>query len=228
MCGRFTLDIDEKFYPRFLLSNVLLNIEPRFNIAPHQNSIVIINDGTKNLAEEMQWGLVPFWAKAEDVKNIGIKMINAKAETLAEKSSFKFALEKRRCLIPMSGFYEWQERGGVKQPFYIHPESDPYFSVAGLYELWTPKDADPEKVKPLKTFTIITTKPVAKLGELHDRMPLLLTPEQEVTWLEELPHGKPGTLATDWIPEVGLSFYPVSRNVNSPLNDGLDLIKPLS
>src|SRR5215831_15988983 len=150
MCGRFTLDPTTKLYERFDIQN-RLEIKARYNIAPSQDVPVIVHNSPNRLVM-MRWGLIPHWAKDE---NIGYRMINAKAETITEKPSFKNLLPSKRCIVPASGYYEWQkteEKG--KQPFYIHDENDEYLPFAGLYTSW--KNAEGEEIL---SFTIITTAP---------------------------------------------------------------------
>jgi putative SOS response-associated peptidase YedK len=229
MCGRFTLDIDERFYPRFRLAgNVIAQLSDwpaRYNIAPGQNTIVILpNTPDTNTFKEMRWGLVPFWAK--DSK-IGYKMINAKAETLIEKPAFRSAVKTRRCIIPASGFYEWQEQESGKQPIYIQAKDQAYLSLAGLYETWS----DPllgDKAPLLETFTIITTTPNQDMQGIHDRMPLILnSTELENFWLN--PETKSENIAKilATLPTINLINYPVSKRVNSPAINDKSLITKL-
>ncbi len=223
MCGRFTLDIDERFYPRFRLSgnviNQLSDWQARYNIAPSQNSIVILPDSLEgNSAEQMRWGLVPFWSKDTQIGN---KMINAKAETLLEKPSFRNAVKSKRCIVPVNGFYEWKEESVGKQPHYLYSESEKYLALAGLYEIWT----DPTTNKELHTFTIVTTQPNKSMVDIHDRMPLILDESDiESAWLNPETKLENIQKILAAIPQIQLASFPVGKKVNSPANEGPGLL----
>ena len=221
MCGRFTLTTDlQEVAERFCVTPPpTADFPPCFNIAPSQSVIVIGDDGQRKL-RSMQWGLIPHWAKDPALGN---RMINARAETLAEKPSFCEALKKRRCLIPADGFYEWQKVGKVKQPMRIVLKSRAPFGLAGLWDRWI----SPEK-KEVLTCTIITTAANELIREIHDRMPVLLQQDDEARWLD------PGL--TDPVqllqllkpyPSELMEYYPVSRQVNSPRVDLPSNIEPL-
>ena len=221
MCGRFTLDPDKRFYPRFKITDAVYDVKPRYNIAPGQFVGVIVSDGITNKLEPMRWGLIPFWAK--DPK-IGYKMINARVETLNSKASFKYALKKRRCIIPASGFYEWKKSNGSKTPYYIYSRNKDYLALAGLYEIWK----DPEG-RDLKTFTIITTTPVPIVADLHNRMPLVLNKINEKDWLDPANEDVFQVLMilqNTVSPE--LTKHAVSAQVNSPAFDSVELLKKVS
>jgi putative SOS response-associated peptidase YedK len=226
MCGRFTQKSERKiitleFYVRDFLSDVLAS----YNVAPGQDAGVIVKDGVYRYAR-YRWGLVPFWAK--DPK-IGYRMINARAETVTEKPSFKNAFAKRRCLIPADGFYEWKKEEKHKTPYYIFLSSNRPMSLAGLYEIWRPKDrAEAEETPPLHTFTIITTAPNEKMRELHDRMPVIIPPDGRETWLEpdaEIERLKDMLLPA---PSSEIDFHEVSTVVNSPKNNSPECIAPVA
>ncbi len=195
-------------------------VEPRFNIAPTQHVAVIRRqpDGGRALAM-LRWGLVPFWAK--DLA-IGNRLINARAETAAEKPAFRAAWRRRRCLVPADGFYEWKAGPGGKTPYFVSAESGEPFAMAGLWEHWEPKDEGGEG--PVETFTILTTAPSEFMSRLHNRMPVILGQGSAEAWLagEPLPDGD-GSPAD---PEVALRAWPVSRRVNSPRNEDPSLIEP--
>ncbi len=176
MCGRFTLTINpDELQQQFGLSEAPpTQLAPRYNIAPTQAVAVIANNSDRKL-ELFQWGLIPSWAK--DPK-IGSKMINARAETLAEKPSFRTALKRRRCLVVADGFYEWKKTGSGKTPMYIQLKDGQPFGFAGLWEAWQSPDDGL-----IKTCTIITTTPNALLAEIHYRMPVILPREAYDTWL---------------------------------------------
>ena len=168
MCGRFTLSISlAELQLRFSFPADDIEHPERYNIAPTQTVLTVVNQGQEqNLAEYMRWGLVPSWAK--DI-SIGSRMINARAETIAEKPSFKRALQKRRCLVLSDGFYEWKRTGKDKQPMYIGLESGEPFGMAGLWEAWKSPDGEW-----LHSCTIITTEPNSLMESIHNRMPVIL------------------------------------------------------
>jgi len=220
MCGRFTLDIDERFYPRFKLEKVLTELTPHFNIAPNQDSIIVFNHEGKNEAKLMRWGLIPFWAKEE---KLGLKLINAKIETLHIKNPCKHALAHGRCIVPASGFYEWKQEEDGKQPYYIYPADNGYFALAGLYETWK----EPLSQKELQTFSIITTSPTKQMSEIHNRMPLILDSNLEAEWLKST---NPETLLSSlpfYETTTAIAMHKVSKKVNSPANDDRSLIETI-
>ena len=216
MCGRFTLDPTTKLYERFEISN-RLEIKARFNIAPTQDVPVIIRNSPNRIVL-MRWGLIPHWAKDE---SIGTKMINARAETITEKPSFKRLLPSKRCIVPASGYYEWQASEKGKQPYYIHADAGEFLPFAGLYDLWK----NPEGIE-IYTITIITTEPTVNLRAIHNRMPVVLEPAAEDVWLnpdvtdpqELTPLLHPYAVKT-------LDFYPVSKAVNRAGVESPELIK---
>lgn len=223
MCGRFTLTAEQKaFAARFgiELPRGFYSMTGRYNVAPTQTVIVIGDDG-KRYVEQMKWGLIPAWAKDPAIGN---HLINARAETVAEKPSFRSALKKRRCLIVADGFYEWQKLEKVKQPVHIVLKNRQPFGFAGLWERW--KSPEGEEIK---SCVIITTEANELLKALHDRMPVILPQEDEPRWLDPkvddpqllLPLLKP-------YPPDKMEFYPVSTLVNSPKHDSENCIVPLT
>lgn len=219
MCGRFTQHhTPEEVAARFEAAPADILFGPRYNIAPSQKvAAVIARDGRELTA--LQWGLVPYWAKDP---SIGNRMINAKAETLAEKPSFKQALARRRCLIPADGFYEWQKKAqGPSQPLYIRRRDGGLFAFAGLWEEWH----SPEGEK-LSTCTIITVEPNELLSRVHHRMAAILLPEEESIWLDPLQKPQQVLPLLRPYPRDDLEMYPVSRAVNSPSIDEASLIAP--
>ena len=221
MCGRFTLrtspaDLTQIF--RLLEEPLWL---PRFNIAPTQSVGVVreSDDGGREFAL-LRWGLIPSWAKDPA---IGSRMINARAETVATKPSFRAAFKRRRCLIPADGFYEWKKTDGKnKQPYLIGMEKDEPFAFAGLWEHW--QSADGSEVQ---SCTIITTSANDLLAELHDRMPVILDEDDYDRWLDPRQEDKE-QLQSLLVPLVSdrLRFYPVRTLVNSPKNDVPDCVEP--
>jgi putative SOS response-associated peptidase YedK len=175
----------------------------------------------------VRWGLVPFWAK--DIK-IGSRMINARAETVAEKPAFRRAFAARRCLLPADGYYEWQQQaGGPKQPIYISRADGSSLAFAGLYELWRDPSVPPDDPDAwLWTSTVITTSAPDELGHIHDRMPMVIDPATWTDWLDPA-NREVSDLRSLLIPAAvsGLRTYPVSTAVNSVRNNGPSLIEPI-
>jgi putative SOS response-associated peptidase YedK len=195
----------------------------RYNIAPTQPVAVVPNDGRKTV-QMFIWGLVPSWAKDS---SIGSRMINARAETVAEKPSFRVAFRRRRCLIPASGWFEWgkpEEKGGRKIPYFIRLKGRRIFAFAGLWESWQAKDSGDE---PLRTCTIITTEPNPLIARFHHRMPVILPPEAHSVWLDPA-EKEPGELLPLLVPypEDGMEAFAVSPKVNNPHNDSPEIIEP--
>jgi putative SOS response-associated peptidase YedK len=222
MCGRFTLtatpDQLQDAFPQF---NVPQQMTPHFNIAPSQPIPVVANDGA-NRVDYFSWGLIPSWAKDP---SIGNKMINARAETLAEKPSFRAAYKRRRCLVLTDGFYEWQAIPGEKrkQPQYITLADRKPFAFAGLWEQWFSPDGSE-----IKSATIITTAPNEMMSKLHNRMPVILHPDDYARWLDPAEKSKDDlqNLLVSFPSEL-MAHYPVSTLVNSPANDLPDCITPM-
>ena len=221
MCGRFTLTVDpadlQDAFPEFTFPG---QFAARFNIAPTQPVLVIPNDSAGR-ADFFVWGLIPSWAKDP---SIGAHMINARAETLAEKPSFRSAYRYRRCLILADGFYEWQAQVGskVKIPHYIRLKSGRPFAFAGLWGDWHAPDGSQ-----IKSATIITTQPNELIARLHNRMPVILPPDTYARWLDPAPRqpaNLQGLLAP--YPAEAMSAHPVSTLVNSPANDLPECIAP--
>lgn len=177
MCGRYTQSKDlQTLEIRFGFTAPAMDISPRFNVAPMQYAPVVILENGERRLKTMRWGLVPFWAKDEKIAS---KLINARAETLTEKPSFRQALAKRRCLVLADGFYEWEKREGAKTPHYFYLREGQPFALAGLFEQ---RGAGQEDA--LLTFTIITTQANDLLLPVHNRMPVILQPKDEALWLE--------------------------------------------
>jgi putative SOS response-associated peptidase YedK len=182
MCGRYTLSTPEQaldfLAPVLDESGVPPALEARFNVAPTQLMPMVANRTTRAI-ELARWGLVPSWAKDP---SIGSRMINARAESVAEKPAFKSAFERRRCLVPADGFYEWKTEGKRKQAYWIHLEPRQPFAFAGLWDRWKLPDGDWQT-----SFTIITCEPNAVCATLHDRMPVVLAPADWERWLTREP-----------------------------------------
>jgi putative SOS response-associated peptidase YedK len=223
MCGRFTLTVDPgQIQDAFPGIEVPRDLPPRFNIAPTQPVAVIPNDG-KNHLDFYLWGLIPSWAKDPEIGN---RMINARAETLAEKPSFRAAFRRRRCLVLADGFYEWRSdpKTKGKTPIYIQLESKEPFGLAGLWEIWTSGDGSE-----IRSCTIITTEPNQLLTSIHNRMPVIISPKSYERWLspQELPPEQLQPLLVPYPAEEMVAF-PVSRLVNSPNNDVPECVLPIA
>lgn len=233
MCGRYVVDID----PLTLVAGFsITRIQPfdrRFNIAP-QSAVPVVytaKDGER-VCEPMQWGLVPHWAKDT---SIGAKLTNARSETIADKPSFRQAVRRRRCILPASGYYEWQPVTGAdgkpaKQPHYISPVGAPWFAMAGLFEAWrAPGTADRDADAPwLLTCCVITTAANAQLAAIHDRMPVMLPDAAWRAWLDRS-NTDASTLPAlmQGLPDGAMQAWPVARAVGRSSADGPGLILPL-
>lgn len=178
MCGRYSSDgiKAEQLVERFAAQNALEEFAPNHNIRPTQDAPTVIEREGQRELHAMQWGLVPFWAK--DAK-IGYKMFNARAETIAEKAAFKTAFQRRRCIVPAIGFYEWKAEGRGKVPYQFTVGEREIFGFAGLYETWRTSGGNT-----LYSYTIITTTPNELVANVHDRMPVILPRELEQPWLD--------------------------------------------
>ena len=217
MCGRFTLAQDIQTIAETIMSPrtitvpaSLQTVPPRYNIAPTQDVVTVMNNGNLHL-DLLRWGLIPSWSKEE---NIGSRMINARAETLAEKPSFKRLLHNKRCLIVADGFYEWRQESGMKSktPMYIMLKSKQPFTFAGLWDSWRGPDGEQ-----IRTCTIITTEPNELLATIHNRMPAILTPEAREIWLDSTLHDE-RALVPLLAPYKSdeMTARPVSRLINDP------------
>ncbi len=219
MCGRYAIPDTGDIPIRFTGVRIGIDIKPRYNAAPSQDLPVVVNDG-KTHVELMRWGLVPFWAKDT---NISYKMINARAETLTVKPSFRKALIRQRCIVPAGGFFEWKQIDREKVPYYIFLKDHSLFGFAGLYDVWHDKQG-----KELKSYTIITTEPNELLEPIHNRMPVILEKRDEKEWLnpDETEADRLVKLLHPY-PAKEMDAYPVSRLVNAPANDTKEVIEPV-
>ncbi|MDQ3027973.1 MAG: SOS response-associated peptidase [Pseudomonadota bacterium] len=180
MCSRYFLDADGNIIAYTFQVPVHDRIRKRFNIAPTQEAPVIrAGAGGAREVAMLRWGLVPFWAK--DLK-VGTKMINARSEGVETKPSFRAAVRERRCVVPATGFFEWQGEPGRKQPFAITLPGQSLIAFAGLWERWKPAEGEP-----LETFTIVTTDANEAIARIHDRMPVILPMDAIDTWLTAPP-----------------------------------------
>jgi putative SOS response-associated peptidase YedK len=222
MCGRFTITATPaQLQQAFPGIAVPAQMTPHYNIAPTQPIAVVPNDG-RNAVDFFVWGLIPSWAKDP---SIGNNLINARAETLADKPSFRTAYKRRRCLILADGFYEWKKNPGQrgKTPHYITLKDRQPFAMAGLWEQWFSPDGSE-----VKSATIITTEPNELMAQLHNRMPVILSPNDYALWLDPGEHA-PADLQSLLVPYAAreMVFYPVSTMVNSPANDVPACVLPL-
>jgi putative SOS response-associated peptidase YedK len=231
MCGRYTLTATpQQIALRFGVdpAPVATDLAPRYNIAPSQANPVVINQDGPALAL-MQWGLIPAWSREPSSR---YSTINARIETVAEKPAFRGPLRSRRCLVPATGYYEWQARPGAparapKQPYFITLGHDggpgDLFAFAGLYDIWRAPDG-----QELATYTILTTAANDLLRPLHERMPVILPREAEAQWLDPAISDPARLLALlQSPPEDRILAYPVSAAVNSPASDSADLLAPV-
>lgn len=219
MCGRYTLTVDgETVRKAYGLADAPFDHRPRYNIAPQQDVLVVANGRNGRRAGVMRWGLVPAWS---DTPNEGARMINARSETVSERTAFRDAFERRRCLIPADGFYEWRNVGSTKIPMRVTRGGEP-FAFAGLWERWQKGDD-----APLFTCTILTTSPADSIAHIHDRMPVMLRPDQYDMWLAD--DADPEILKSLLRPYDGsdLQAYPVSNLVNKVDNDSAENIEPV-
>ncbi len=226
MCGRFVSSSSAEdiaaYFDTEEISEKLL--EPSTNVAPSSDVYVVAESGGVRRLEPMHWGLVPFWAK--DLK-IGNRMTNARSETIAEKSSFRNAFKKRRCIVPADGFYEWKKVPGQtkKQPYFVHRPDNEMYAFAGLWEVWKPKDAEGRETgEELHSCTIITGDANEKMSEIHHRQPIMLPPDAWSTWLDDQNHDT-DTLGQLLVPAPNslTAFHPVSPEVNNARNKATDL-----
>ena len=220
MCGRFSMAVDlSAVLRRFLVTRAPQSVPPLYNIAPTHQAPVILNEDGRVL-ELLRWGLIPSWSKDPA---IGYKMINARAETLTEKASFKRPFQRQRCLVPADGFYEWKftRTAQGKIPIRIRLKSQAPFAMAGLWDRWK----DPHG-KEIKSFTIITTEANEALQPIHDRMPVILRPEGEEAWLDPKAEAKHLVAALRPYPEEELEAYAVSKLINDPTVNRPDCIAP--
>ncbi|MFZ5819576.1 MAG: SOS response-associated peptidase [Chloroflexota bacterium] len=221
MCGRFTLTIDPaELQEAFEGYTFPEQFAPRFNIAPSQPVLAIPNDGQQR-ADFFLWGLIPSWAKDPALGN---RLINARGETLAEKPSFRGNFKYKRCLVLADGFYEWKAQPGskTKTPYFIHLEGRRPFAFAGLWDEWRAPDGSL-----VKSCAIITTAPNELMAPIHNRMPVILPPDDYPQWLDAAPRPPESLLPLiKPYPAEKMTAYPVSTLVNSPQNDRAECVAP--
>jgi putative SOS response-associated peptidase YedK len=224
MCGRFTAKLTwQQLHDLYEIdppasASEELDLKPRYNIAPTQTvPVVRLNSAGRRQLAVLRWGLIPFWSR--DAK-IAFRTINARAETVATAPAFREAFKKRRCLIPASGFYEWRKLDdGGKQPYFIGMRDGAPFAFAGLWERWDKSEA------PVETFTIITGEPNSLLATLHNRMPVILEPDDYDAWLTAADTVIPQALLQP-LPAQLMTAYAVSKRVNNAKDDDDAMILP--
>lgn len=220
MCGRFAQVLSRRILELLYRLDYMMEPEPRYNLAPSQQALVVRagpQQGKRELVR-LQWGLIPSWTRDERGGN---KPINARAETVALKPSFRQALQQRRAIIPASGYYEWQQVGGKKQPYYIHGKDERPLSLAAIWERWERGDILKE------TFAIITTAAQGSMAELHNRMPLILPERAFDRWLAGDTGGAELQELLQPFPAEELTAYPVSPLVNNPSHDSPQCLQRL-
>jgi putative SOS response-associated peptidase YedK len=224
-CGRYVLKSNaEDIAKHYNLAQPPPGLKPNYNVAPGQILPVVTAGGGQNRLEMMKWGLVPFWAK--DPK-IGYKLINARDDTIFEKPVWRSVILRKRALIPADGFYEWQKPADAKapkRPFLIRPRQTGLFSFAGVWDSW--KDAEGLE---WKTYSIVTTSPNKEMASIHNRMPVILRPEDEPAWLDPANDTR-ATVEPFLHPyeDKGLNIFEVSTEVNATRNNDAKLILPIN
>jgi putative SOS response-associated peptidase YedK len=209
---------------------------PRYNVAPRQSMPVIVLENFQPVMKPMRWGLIPSWAKDE---SIGDKLINARAETIAEKTSFKKPFHSQRCLIPADGFYEWQRRDNSFTPFRFRMRDDSFFCFAGIYEKWIrpPREGEfefndfdePPPSRVIETFSIITTEANDMVFAVHERMPVILGSDSYLRWIDCQRYGSDDVFIRAMLhpyPAEEMDCYRVSKLVNNAKNDSPECLKP--
>lgn len=225
MCGRFTLRTPIHLLAEQFAAILDATLETRFNIGPSQ-LVAVVRARPESVPPQrhlaaIRWGLIPSWAKEP---SIGNRLINARAETVAEKPAFRAAFRRRRCLVPADGFFEWQRRGEGKQPYYIQMADERPFAFAGLWDAWEGAGHDF-----VESCTIVTTSANQLIAPIHDRMPVILAEESYQAWLDpagaDLKELKSLLVPFD---TLRMKVHPVSRYVNRPGNEGPECIAPLA
>lgn len=222
MCGRFTRKENFQHLAEQLGLKVLPPLSPRYNIAPSQLVACVRTNPESRQREcmELQWGLVPSWAKDS---NIGNKLINARGETVAEKPAFRKAFKHQRCLVLADGFYEWKQEGKAKQPYYVRFKDQRPFAFAGLWERW-----EKDEAAPLETCTLITTGPNSVMEPIHHRMPVILASKDFANWIDSsLQAVERINVLLRPFPSEEMEAYPVSQLVNNPRNDRPECVVPI-
>jgi putative SOS response-associated peptidase YedK len=220
MCGRFAQRTDSKKLAKAFGAYEVPAVEPRYNIAPTQDILGVVQSEDGREVTLYKWGLIPSWAKD---KSMGSRLINARSETVGEKPAFREAFKKRRCIIPADGFYEWQRTEDKKQPFFFRMRDESPFGFAGLWERWEGNGKEA-----INSCTILTTEANEVIRPVHDRMPVILHSNDYELWLDS------DVRKLDLVKELLIPYpademrsYPVSTSINSPRNQGAELIEQM-
>jgi putative SOS response-associated peptidase YedK len=222
MCGRFAQQRPASELAEIFAAEPLVDdADARYNLAPTDEALVVVERPDRRGITAYRWGLVPHW---ERTPGGGAKRINARAETVATAPAFRDSFARKRCIVPADAFYEWQRVGGIRQPFAVRQADGRPLALAGLWASWRPS----EESEWLRTFTIVTTRANAVIEPIHDRMPVILSPDAWDRWLDPLP-ADPAELLGLLVPAdpEGLDVYAVDRLVNSVRNDGPALLEPI-
>jgi putative SOS response-associated peptidase YedK len=225
MCGRYVIEDYQELSERLVQVPLRyeFDLQPNWNAAPTQTLPVVVEEEDAWVVRGMHWGLIPKWTKPGQRPKV--MPINARAETAAEKPMFKSLMRHRRCIVPANGFYEWQARGGTKQPYFIHPQDHDLFLLAGL---WDEAPAGPDG-SPIQSFTILTTDANLAMASIHDRMPVVVPDAAVPDWLDhEETEVEPLEAMLRVAVDTPIDLVPVSREVNSPKNNGPELLEPVS
>lgn len=227
MCGRYALSVSHEALARAFLAEFAEELKaswkPRYNISPGSGIVAVLDDRDKGgrKADVFHWGLVPSWAKDAD---IGFKLTNARSETIAEKPSYRDAYRYRRCLVPASGFYEWDRTTRPRKPYYFHPSGSDFFAIAGVWEHWLhPSGSE------ILSVSLLTTEANDLVGKIHNRMPVLVDKQNWDRWLDT--DNVKGTGLRNLFTPVGndrLSCHPVSTRVNKSDQEGPELLEEIS
>jgi len=218
MCGRYTLAAGTpELVEAFDVPVPDFDVVPRFNIAPGQEALVVAEDRRGRRAGLLTWGLVPSWTDEP-----GKPLINARSESVLTRPSFREAFERRRCLVPADGFYEWRRSGDRKVPFWIHPREGGLMSFAGIWERWSRPGAEPRH-----TFAILTMPASQDVASIHDRMPVVISEGDRAEWLDRGTEGAAAMALVKRSAAPGYECRPVSTRVNRPAEDDAALIEPV-
>jgi putative SOS response-associated peptidase YedK len=227
MCGRFTLNQSSSALADFFSIDNIPDLAAQYNIAPTQKVATVLHNPETNQREfqQLTWGLIPSWMK--DPK-MGVKLINARSETVAEKPAFRSAFQHRRCLVLADGFYEWKRENGQKQPFYLRLSNGQPFAFAGLWERWRPPQHNSE-AEEIRSCTILTTAANELVQPIHERMPVILAPQDYDLWLNsQMPTSDALQQLLCPYPAEAMTAYPVSSLVNNSRQNSSECIIPLS
>jgi putative SOS response-associated peptidase YedK len=223
MCGRFSQQRPASELAEIFAAEPLVDDPgPRFNVAPTDDALVVVQREERRAITAYRWGLIPHWA---DAAKVGSRMFNARAETLTSSPAFRDAFRRKRCLVPVDGFYEWHRVGTARRPFAIARADGRPLALAGLWSGWH----DPAADRVVRTFTIITSRPNDQMAGLHDRMPVIVPGDAWAPWLDPALED-PSELHALFEPsdDIALRIWPVSPLVNNVRNDGPELVEEVA